>query len=81
MSFFILIAVEKFEDEKNFTTMELVNSAFYWVIWLLTTWSLVMIVRSEPGFVQNNYRYREDQMSDRDRLIYERLRSALHSTH
>jgi len=60
MSFFVLIAVEKFEDEKNFTSMEIVNSAFYSLVWLLTSWSLLMIVRSEPGFVQNNYRYMED---------------------
>ena len=81
ISFFILIAVEKFEDSKSFMPAEIVNSAFYSLIWLLTTWSLLMIVRSEPGFVQNNYRYIEDKMSDRDRLLYERLRNALHSTH
>jgi len=52
----------------------------YSVIWLLSVWSLIVMVKSCPGYIPYNYRFKPEKMSHRDRLINEHLRTALHST-
>ena len=39
------------------------------------------MVRSNPGYIPYNYKYDMKQMSERDLIIYEMLKTAMYSTH
>ena len=79
-AFYILEVQHHITQSKAFDSAEYVLIGSYTVIWLLSIWSLYVMVMSCPGYIPYNYKYQMDKMSHRDRLIYEHLRTALHST-
>ena len=66
--------------DKPFENSEIVLVGTYTLVLLLAIWSLYKMVFSCPGYIPYNYKYDTTKMSDRDKLIYEHLRTALHST-
>ena len=79
-SFYVLEVQHHIFDSKPFEPLEYVRIGSYSVIWLLSVWSLIVMVRSCPGYIPYDYKYNMQKMSERDKLIYEHLRTALHST-
>ena len=72
---------EKDQALEPTTTGQIFNWAFYYIFWLMTVWSLAMMVFKSPGYIANNYRYDPMLMSPHDQVIYENLKQVLHSTY
>lgn len=80
-SFFILVILSHMLDhDAAFNAIEIFSIIIFSILWLLAVWSLIVMVKSGPGYIPYNYKYDKEKMSERDRLIYEHLNAALHTT-
>ena len=79
-AFFILEVQHHIMYDKPFENSEIVLIGSYSIVLLLAIWSLYKMVFSCPGYIPINYKYDTTKMSQRDKMIYEHLRTALHST-
>ena len=69
-------------DSKNVqpSNAQFCNWCIFALLLILTLWSCFKMVFSSPGYIPPNYMYEEVKLSPHDRLIYQTLRHALHSS-
>ena len=53
------------------TAGDVVSWIFFFALFVLTVWSLYVMVTSSPGYIPNNYKYDPEKMTPHDRLIYD----------
>lgn len=57
-SFFILTLLEKMIHDVEIDIVAIINSICFGILWVMSVWSLIVIVMSQPGFIPNGYRYK-----------------------
>ena len=72
ITFFALAMAPNFRFGKSYeaaSAADIINWIVFWLIFVLTVWSLLVLVFSSPGYIRLNYKYDPLKMSQNDRIL------------